>query len=313
MTRLPAVAIVGCGRMGGERARQVAACGGRIAACADADPERRHALAAAHPGATAHPDANGLPWAGLDGVFVCTPPAGHAEAVARAARAGVAVFVEKPLAASLAGATEIVDHAERSGIVAAAGYMNRYRAGVVLAHDLLRERPGLLGITAYWAGGRYRVPWWSQRALSGGPATEQATHIVDLCRYLGGEVVRGHAIAAEDDERLGCVLELESGALATLLYSCEADQKSIGLDVLHRAGSLHFEGWDFALTRNTLAPGAVLPEVDPFAAEVRAFLRAIATGERSGLRCSVADAYRTQLALAMLLAGASRPPRTAVG
>ncbi len=311
-----AVAIAGCGRMGAQRARHVIACGGRIAAFVDPDRERARALAELHPQtppATVCADAADLPWSRLAGVFVCTPPADHAAVVDRAARAGVAVFVEKPLGSDLASARAVVESVERAGILGAVGYMNRYRGGVAYARELLARRPGLLGISAHWAGGRYRVPWWSDRELSGGPANEQATHLVDLCRYLGGEIVRTHAVATDGDERLGTVLELASGALATILYTCEADRKTIGVDVLHRDGGLRLEGWDFALARDTIAGALAAPDpVDPFGTEVRAFLHALATGDAAELRCGVADAYRTQLALAAILASASRCAAEAV-
>lgn len=296
-----AVAIVGCGRMGRERAQHVVAAGGEIAALADGDVARAESLRRDHPKAIAVRSADELPWETLRGIFVCTPPADRLSIVEAAGRASAALFLEKPIAATLDDGRAIRDAARRAGIITSVGYMNRYRSGISYARRLLETSREVLGVACYWAGGRYRVPWWHDRDVSGGPINEQATHLVDLCRYLGGEIRDVQSFGAADETVVSAALAFESGAVGTLWYTCEAPEKTIGFFVFTRRGALQFSGWDFRLVGNTIDGHVDESGLDPFAAEVRGFIKAIATGQREHIRCDVSDAFATQTATDRLL------------
>src|SRR5438105_1980130 len=72
--------------------------GASVTAVCDADPGRAEALAA-EAGARAFGDWRPMvEGAALDAVFVCTPPAAHAAPAIAAMEAGLAVYLEKPLA-----------------------------------------------------------------------------------------------------------------------------------------------------------------------------------------------------------------------
>jgi len=66
----------------------------------------------------------------IDGVFVVTPPATHAELAVAALRAGKHVFVEKPLAASLEDCCRIKFEAERAGRTVMVGHTFIYHPAV---------------------------------------------------------------------------------------------------------------------------------------------------------------------------------------
>ena len=79
----------------------------------------------------------------LDAVFVCSPPGGHAAAVAGALARGIPVYVEKPLARSLADGLAIVAAWEAAGCVCAVGYQWRSLDVVAAARAALAgARPG---------------------------------------------------------------------------------------------------------------------------------------------------------------------------
>lgn len=293
------VAIVGCGRMGAERAKHVEAAGGRIAACIDTDPARSKALAERYPGAYAGAHIEEIA-PDLQAAFLCVPPAGRLGLVRALAERRVALFLEKPLAATLDEATEMCRVLARTPVVNGVGYMNRYRAGVNYARSLLRGGTELVGITCVWGCGRYGVPWWSDRRASGGPLNEQGTHLLDLCRYIGGEISTVLPLTQRQGERAASAFEFENGAVGTLLYTCETTQKVIGMTMIGRSGSVRLDGWAFQVIDNTIDGKVEFAAENPFAVEVCAFLQAVRAGDGAALRSTVSDAYRTQALMARL-------------
>src|SRR5207302_6697173 len=121
------VAVVGCGRMGTERASRASSLGSAVVACVDADVERARALAATCGCPVIATDPKELDWSGIDAVFVCTPPSARNAAVLRAIEARAAVMVEKPIGLSAEDGSIVAEAAGRAGVINAVGYMNRYR------------------------------------------------------------------------------------------------------------------------------------------------------------------------------------------
>ena len=62
----------------------------------------------------------------LDAVYICTPPFAHGEQERIACEKGIAMFIEKPIAAELEQAVIINDHVQRSGVITSVGYHWRY-------------------------------------------------------------------------------------------------------------------------------------------------------------------------------------------
>ena len=188
------VAILGCGRMGRQRARAALSLGARVAAVYDPDAQRAYEVGALAGGCTVLRDWQDLDLGSIDAVFVCTPPNARGPAELRALEAGVPLFVEKPVGLSAAHCAATHEALERRPAITAVGYMNRYRPSVQAARDALAGKV-VLGLSCNWAGTRYAVPWWDHEPLSGGPINEQATHLVDLARYLAGDIREVHAMA----------------------------------------------------------------------------------------------------------------------
>ena len=83
----------------------------------------------------------------LDGVVVVCGKQWHASACLPCLRAGLPVFTEKPLAASLTEGQAMVEAAERSGARLMVGYMKRFDPAVLQAERLIRE--GAIGEVRY--------------------------------------------------------------------------------------------------------------------------------------------------------------------
>ncbi|HEX6724939.1 MAG TPA: Gfo/Idh/MocA family oxidoreductase, partial [Gaiella sp.] len=110
------VGIVGCGVISHAYAENAAAFDRfEIVACADRDPLRSEALAAAH-GLTPITVEELLASEDVDIVLNLTPPEVHAEVTLAALEAGKHVYSEKPLAMSAPAATELLELAESFGL-----------------------------------------------------------------------------------------------------------------------------------------------------------------------------------------------------
>lgn len=187
MTRLR-VACVGSGFIAGQHLRALAGLPDvEIVAVADTQPERAEETATRH---GARPYGDGLTLLeteDLDAVWLCVPPFAHGALELAAIDRRLPFFVEKPLALDLPAAERIADRLAGTGLTTAVGYHWRHLDLVHRAADLLAEEPAQL-LTGYWLDKTPPVPWWSQRAYSGGQVVEQTTHIFDLARRFAGEV-----------------------------------------------------------------------------------------------------------------------------
>lgn len=318
------IAIIGCGRMGTQHSRVAAQLGHRVAVACDADPARASALAQTHPGCTAVTDPGEISWSAMDAGFVCTPPFARGVAELIAAQAGVPLFLEKPIGLSASQCLPALSLFRASGTISSVGYMNRYRRSVQRVRDFLQTE-AVLGFVGHWVGAAYRVPWWADPSLSGGQLNEQCTHLIDLARYLVGEITEVSGFSqplAEDGARSAAVsilLRFQNGALGTVLCGCVAKEKQIGFRIFTPRGQLTLEGWDFRLAPIVeLSDLPVMaPEEDVFFTETSTFLAAVQSGDARGICSDLADAMRTQrvvdAARAALIGGGRRaigPERT---
>jgi len=86
----------------------------------------------------------------LDGVLIATQSVNHADAALPYIEAGVATFIEKPMATTIPGAERIRQAAKRSGAVVFAGHIYLYHPAVLTGLELLPS----LGAIRYvlWEG-----------------------------------------------------------------------------------------------------------------------------------------------------------------
>src|SRR5688572_2887213 len=133
--------------------------------------------------------------AGLHAVYLCVPPFAHGDLELRAIEADLHLFVEKPVALSLDLAKQVAAAIQQKNLVSSSGYQMRYAETTDRARELIDKKPIGLAL-GFYLGGLPGTPWWRVQAQSGGQLVEQATHTVDLMRYLVGEVTRVYAAGA---------------------------------------------------------------------------------------------------------------------
>ncbi len=286
------IGIVGCGRMGKERARCSQASQATVAAFFDIDSTRSSELARLY-NAKSLARVDDCFDMDLDALFLCTAPGTRGPVEMRCIEAGLPLHVEKPIGLSVELGLPILSCLRDAPVLNAVGYMNRYRSSVVLARELLHSAE-IIGFSAHWVCKRYNVPWWEQEQFSGGPHNEQATHLIDLCRYLVGDVRLVNSMF-HGISRVSSSLECESGVLGTVFYSCDGNGKDIGMRIFTSAGSLFLSGWDFRLAENGIDGRLpIASDEDIFLIETQNFLEAVRLGRQSLLKSDFADALKTQ-------------------
>lgn len=125
-----------------------------------------------------------------DAVYVTTPNALHLEPVMAALQRGIHVFSEKPMATDLGEAKQILDAVESTGLTYQIGFNRR----VAPVYKFARERiaQGFIPFSANVKMNRGELlnpPWVGNTALTGGFLYESTIHLLDMIRWLMGEVV----------------------------------------------------------------------------------------------------------------------------
>jgi predicted dehydrogenase len=179
------------------------------------------------------------------------PNAAHAEPTIAAAQAGKHVICEKPLGRTADEAHEIWQRVRATGVKAMCGFNYRFVPAVRLARRLIEG--GEIGEIRHFRG-RYLQDWiadpefpmvWrlSREASGSGALGDIGAHVIDLARYLVGDIatIAGSAKTfikerpggrVDVDDAIEAVVEFENGAVGTI----EATRFAVG-----RKNSLAFE------------------------------------------------------------------------
>jgi predicted dehydrogenase/glycosyltransferase involved in cell wall biosynthesis/threonine dehydrogenase-like Zn-dependent dehydrogenase len=253
----------------------------------------------------------------LDAVYICIPPFAHGAPERDLIERCIPFFVEKPVSLDLALAEEISAAIARKGLITAVGYHWRYLDTVDEARSLLADNPAQL-LSGYWLDSTPPPQWWWKEDKSGGQMVEQTTHLLDLARFLIGEVTEVYGRVGHTDRQdfpgldvptvTTANLTFQSGVVANISSTCL-------LGWSHRVG-LHIFGDKLAIE---LTDRDIMVDVgrgrpvrgadgDPVWREDRDFVDAV-RGVENRIRCPYDDALAThRLALAVVSSARSGEP-----
>jgi myo-inositol 2-dehydrogenase / D-chiro-inositol 1-dehydrogenase len=223
------IGVMGCG----EIARGIhlpvlgRLAGARVVALAETQEANRAAAAALAPSATIFTDYRDLIDAGgVDAVVICLPPHLHAPSAIAAFDAKLHVYLEKPLAPSVAEGQRVVDAWRRARTIGMLGFNFRFHPQVERIRQRLRDgdigRP--LGVRSVFSILPHELPEWKRtRHMGGGVLLDLASHHVDLVHHLLDDpVVRVYASTRSlqgEGDHAAVQLELASGAVAQIFVS----------------------------------------------------------------------------------------------
>lgn len=303
------VGIIGAGWIAREHRRVLdSLTEAEVVAICDVDRERAESLAGGT-GARAYLDWRDLlDREDLGALIVCTPPGSHREPATAALGHGLPVYLEKPIARTPADAAQIVAAAGHTGTVCAVGYQWH-------ALDLLDALPGLLVgqqiglLVGTSIGPTQSRPWFLDMRAGGGNLLERGSHHFDLARAVAGEVAsvqaaagrvrlaRGAGDAGDIDDALTIMLELASGALATVVvaWTRPGQPGTYGLDIVASDATLRLDlDPDFTLTGVSGGqPVTRRAASHPLERSMRRFLRAVSERDPAAVACTPRDAAAT--------------------
>ncbi|MDO0937796.1 Gfo/Idh/MocA family oxidoreductase [Streptomyces sp. DG2A-72] len=249
------IGVIGTGRIGTIHANTLSRhreVGSLI--LTDANRERAQELAQ-QLGETAAPGVDEIFRWGVDAVVITTATSAHAELIGRAARSGLPVFCEKPIALDLPGTLQAISEVETAGTVLQMGFQRRFDAGYAGAREAVRSgRLGRLHTVRALTSDQAPPPA-AYLPLSGGLYRDSLIHDFDVLRWVTGhEVVDVYAAGSDagpamfrqagDIDTAAAVLTLDDGTLATatatrlngagydvrMELAGELDQIAVGLD-----------------------------------------------------------------------------------
>lgn len=219
------VGLIGAGHMGQVHARVLAADQRvELAGVYDPRPERATALAA-EVGALVATSLDHLFDLDCQAVYVLSPNTLHQGPVLAAVERGVHVFSEKPMATVLGDARRIRDSvAAKPGLIYQLG-LNRRFAPVYQAAKAISAGASLAHIKMN-RGELLNPPWVSDTSLTGGFLYESTYHLLDMARWLFGEVesvsVQARSINYTELDNFAMLLRFQSGLTATLASCAHA-------------------------------------------------------------------------------------------
>ena len=151
-----------------------------------------------------------------DAVYVTTPNALHLEPVMAALQRGIHVFSEKPMATDLKEAKQILDAVERSSLIYQIGFNRRFAPVYKFARDRIAQGFEPLSANVKMNRGELlNPPWVGNTALTGGFLYESTIHLLDMMRWLMGEVAEVHCRAEanvyKELDDFSAILTFESG------------------------------------------------------------------------------------------------------
>jgi predicted dehydrogenase len=189
------LAVIGAGARSNIALHAVTAGSGTIVAVADPSAaSRERARASFGDRAALFSDHRELLASDLsiDAAFVTSPDHTHAAIAIDLLRAGVAVYLEKPLAITLEDADAILEAAAETGTKLYVGHNMRHMAVVQLMRKII-QRGDIGEVKAVWCrhfvgngGDYYFKDWHAERAKSNGLLLQKGAHDIDIIHWLAG-------------------------------------------------------------------------------------------------------------------------------
>ncbi|MEE9218666.1 MAG: Gfo/Idh/MocA family oxidoreductase [Acidobacteriota bacterium] len=279
------VAVVGAGSIGAHRARLCSAAPGvELVGVLDRNPERAREVAARY-GAPVWSERE-LAAESLDAAVISVPTEAHVEVGAPLLERGVALLVEKPIAASLAEADSLIAIARRTPALLQIGHTERFNPAVEVLRQVCKQ-PRFIEA--------HRLGSFQARSLDIDVILDLMIHDIDVVLNLvRSEVERIDAVAVQAlTARLDIAnarLMFANGAAANLTASRISVGKVRKLRIFEPHNYLSLDYTQQEVLHYTLSssPGGGAPQIisrtlpvsrrEPLAREMEAFFSAVCDG-----------------------------------
>jgi predicted dehydrogenase len=191
---------------------------------------------------------------GIEAIINTTPNDAHLATTCAAAAAGKHVFLDKPIANSIADGRAITEACRNAGVVLALGYQRRRESHfrwirrqiddglfgrlVNAEANISRDRLGKIDLTSW----RYQAA-----GMPGGVMLQIGIHYVDVLEYLIGPIraVRGQlaqlVLPGDNPDVASLMLEHENGALSTLNASYASASEYYLMNIYGRDATAYYD------------------------------------------------------------------------
>jgi len=268
---IPVFGLIGCGHIGRFHSRNLRGSirselvPGEYATVCDRLPERAEAFSGITGAASSGGSAEAVfSRPGLNTVYVCTETSEHLALVLEAARRGLHVFCEKPLAKTLADVRVMVEAVESAGVVNQVGLVLRHSPVFTVLKDLMSADDLGPLLTAHLRDdqffpirGHYASQWRGNfEQAGGGTLIEHSIHDIDLFRWLFGDIESVRCHMRETTGHPG----IEDVAIATFQHvgGHQTSLSSIWHSLDDRPSTRHlevfYEGGYFAADHDFIGP-----------------------------------------------------------
>ena len=289
------VGIIGASRVAPEHALAVASdARTNLVAIADSDTARAEKVAEQYGCEVVADYRELLERSDISVVMLGLPNHLHAPIGIEALAAGKHVFVEKPIANTLAETDAMIEAAEKHHVNVFVGHSQRFFATTVAAHELVRSGQYGAPIMArdVWTkafGIESRPPWFVDRSRGGGMWLMNGAHMIDRCCWVLGSgvaAVRGwvgnpiHNAAADDASV--AYLHLKNGLTVTLFHAGfkSRGNDQCGVEIVLTDGMIEFDSYSNRLqvAGNGRYEAREIERVNPFVVELARMVDSITTG-----------------------------------
>ena len=251
---------------------------------------------------------------GIEAIINTTPNNVHLETTRAAAAAGKHVFLDKPIANTVAEGKAITEVCRKAGVVLALGYQRRREshfrwirkqidAGVFgklvnAEANISRDRLGKIDLSSW----RYTA-----EGMPGGVMLHIGIHYADVLEYLMGPVVAVSGrfaqlvLPGDNPDVASLVFEHENGALSTLNASYASASEYYLMNIYGKEASAYYDlhqGLRFLKRGSTRAEPVSCGEIDAIADELEEFAAAVRGEGRPEM-----DGAASTRSLAVLRAG----------
>jgi predicted dehydrogenase len=286
----------------------------KIVTCYTRSESKREAFAAKY-GCKAAPSLESmLEDRSIEAVINTTPNNVHLNTTRAIASAGKHVFLDKPIANTIADARALTKACRDTGVVLALGYQRRKESHfrwirkqiddgvfgrlVNAEANISRDRLGKIDLSSW----RYTA-----EGMPGGVMLQIGIHYSDVLEYLLGPVkaVSGRlaqlVLPGDNPDVASLILEHESGALSTLNASYASASEYYAMNIYGKEASAYYDlhqGLRFLMRGSERSSPVETEKNDPIVEELEEFAAAVRGAARPEM-----DGERSTASLAVLLAG----------
>lgn len=187
----------------------------------------------------------------ITAVYISSKNSDHYEQVIKAANAGKNILCEKPIALTSKQAQEMVEVCKKRGVKFGINYVHRLHPLAVKAKEILDKQMlgKLISIVITFnielpPGENFR---YSKEKSGGGALRDLGTHVIDLMRYFGGEIIdiTGNMdqiiYKSEVDDFASAIIKFQNGGYGYFNVSFNSRLAFNKIEIVGHSGALSIE------------------------------------------------------------------------